>query len=48
MRESIMCLAFLSLGHAAFAQMPETMLSNLTRPQDYVLKRISSFDERSA
>src|SRR5258708_20003328 len=45
MRKSIMCLAFLSLGHVSFAQTPDTMLSSLTRPQDYVLKRISSFDE---
>lgn len=46
MRNSVMCLAFLSLGHVSLAQAPDTMLSNLTRPQDYVLKRISSFDER--
>jgi hypothetical protein len=45
MRNSLVCLAFLSLARVSFAQTPDTMLSSLTRPQDYVLKRISSFDE---
>jgi hypothetical protein len=45
MRKAALCLAFVSVAPIAFAQMPDTMLSSLTRPQDYTLKRISSFDE---
>jgi Protein of unknown function (DUF2961) len=37
-------LALFLLPAAAFAQSPTAMLSNLTQPQDYVLKRISSTD----
>src|SRR6267142_2926279 len=44
MRKSAVCLAILSV-QIAFAQTPDTLLSSLTRPQDYVLKRISSFDD---
>jgi hypothetical protein len=41
-------IGFLWLGSAAFAQTPATMLSGLTQPQDYVLKRFSSFDRAGA
>jgi hypothetical protein len=44
MRTSFLSLAFLSVASLAFAQLPDAMLSGLTRPQDYTLKRISSFD----
>jgi hypothetical protein len=44
MRTSSLCAAILLAGTAAFAQTPDAMLSGLTRPQDYTLKRISSFD----
>jgi Protein of unknown function (DUF2961) len=47
MRKSAVCLAILSV-QIAFAQTPDTLLSSLTRPQDYVLKRISSFDDTGA
>jgi hypothetical protein len=43
-----MWIGFLWLGCAAFAQTPATMLSALTQPQDYVLKRFSSFDRTGA
>jgi hypothetical protein len=41
-------IGFLWLECAAFAQTPATMLSALTQPQDYVLKRFSSFDRAGA
>jgi hypothetical protein len=43
-----MWIGFLWLGCAAFAQTPATMLSALTQPQDYALKRFSSFDRTGA
>jgi hypothetical protein len=43
-----MWIVFLWLACAAFAQAPATMLSALTQPQDYVLKRFSSFDRTGA
>lgn len=50
MRQTAVCLAFLGVAAAgvAAAQTPDVLLSNLTRPQDYVLKRISSADETGA
>ncbi len=48
MRTCALCLAFLSVAPVAFAQLPDAMLSGLTRPQDYALKRISSADETGA
>ena len=44
MRTSFLCATILSVGTIVFAQPPDAMLSGLTRPQDYTLKRISSFD----
>ena len=48
MSSAAVWVAFLWLGCVAFAQAPATMLSSLTRPQDYVLKRFSSFDRTGA
>src|ERR1700694_1066997 len=48
MRTLVSAAAFAWLGCAAFAQTPATMLSGLTQPQDYVLKRFSSFDRAGA
>jgi hypothetical protein len=45
MRHTALSLAILAFARLSVAQAPEPMLSQLTRPQDYVLKRISSFDE---
>ena len=48
MRKLAVCIAYVWLGGAAFAQSPTSMLSTLTQPQDYTLKRISSFDRTGA
>jgi hypothetical protein len=48
MRTFVSVAACAWLGCAAFAQTPGTMLSALTQPQDYVLKRFSSFDRAGA
>jgi hypothetical protein len=48
MRKLAVAVAVLSLGVAAAAQSPASMLWSLTQPQDYVLKRISSFDRTGA
>ena len=45
MRTLAVGLALGLLRGVASAQTPDAMLSNLTQPQDYVLKRISSFDQ---
>ncbi|MGC1417790.1 MAG: glycoside hydrolase family 172 protein [Candidatus Acidiferrum sp.] len=45
-RTLLVLLGFLCLGapQAVFAQTPSDLLSDLTRPHDYILKRISSYD----
>src|SRR5437764_14033675 len=48
MRKLGLAIAFLSLGDVLAGQSPGSMLSSLTQPQDYVLKRISSFDRTGA
>jgi len=44
MRKFVGFFTFLSLGPVLYAQAPTAMMSSLTQPQDYALKRISSFD----
>jgi hypothetical protein len=48
MQKLAVCLPLLLLARAAFAQAPTAMLSALTQPQDYTLKRISSTDRTGA
>jgi hypothetical protein len=48
MRRLAVCVLCLCLGRALLAQSPGSMFSSLTRPQDYSLKRISSFDRSGA
>ena len=48
MRTLAVTVTYMSLGAVAFAQMPDAMLTALTQPQDYVLKRISSTDPTGA
>ena len=48
MRRLAVAVVCLCLGRALVAQSPASMLTSLTQPQDYSLKRISSFDRTGA
>ena len=48
MRKLVACAALLSFEALVFAQSPAGMLSSLTEPHDYVLKRLSSWDRTGA